>query len=118
MGHRAPVAERELGDARLIEVEGDLDVSNATLFVDMMLAAATRPGARIVLDLERADFIDSTVLNAIFASASRLRGSEGKLAIVCTKDHLYRVLEAAGVDAACPIVTTREGALKTLGASA
>jgi anti-sigma B factor antagonist len=118
MGNRSPVAERELGEARLIEVEGDLDVSNATLFVDMMLAAATRTGARIVLDLERAEFIDSTVLNAIFASASRLRASGGKLVIVCTKDHLYRVLEAAGVDAACPIVASRESALKSLGLSA
>ena len=111
MGHAGRVAERELGSARLLEVAGDLDVSNASPFVEMLLAAVDRPDARIVVDLDRADFIDSTVLNALYAAARRLRASGGKLAIVCTKEHLYRVLEAAGLEGSFPIVATRDEAL-------
>ena len=59
----------------------------------------------------QADFIDSTVLNAFYTAGRRLRASGGKLAIVCTKDHLYRVLEAAGIEGSFPIVASRDAAL-------
>ena len=114
MASRGHVAQRDLGSARLIEVTGDLDVSNAGSFADLLFAAVARPDARIVVDLARADFIDSTVLNGLYEAGRRLRRSGGKLAIVCTKDHLYRVLEAAGVDRSFPIVGSREDALAEL----
>ena len=115
MAQLARVAERSFGDAQLVEVTGELDVSNADEFVELMYTAVVRPGVRVVLDLSRADFIDSTVLNVLFVSAARLRASGGRLAIVCSPDHIYRVLEAAGMDAVYPIVATREQALARLG---
>jgi anti-sigma B factor antagonist len=111
MGHAGRVAERELESARLIEVSGDLDVSNAGPFADLLFAAVARPEPRVVVDFDRADFIDSTVLNALYEAARRLRRSGGNLAIVCTKDHLFRVLEAAGLEGSFPIVTSREEAI-------
>jgi anti-sigma B factor antagonist len=117
MARPAHVAEHSLGDATVIEVRGDLDLSNAADFVAMVLAAAARPSARVVIDLEEANFIDSTVLNALFASAAKLRTSEGELAIVCTADRIYRVLEASGIERLYPIVTSRDAALQRLGVS-
>jgi anti-anti-sigma factor len=98
----------------LLEVTGDLDVSNASSFVEELTAAAGQPGARIVVDLCKAEFIDSTVLNALFRVRSKLEAGGGKLAIVCTKDHLYRVLEAAGIEGPYPVARTREEALAAL----
>jgi anti-anti-sigma factor len=115
MAPLARVAERSLGSARLVEVTGELDVSNAEEFVNTMYALATRPGACIVLDLDSADFIDSTVLNVLFVTASKLRVGGGRMAIVCTREHIHRVLEAAGVESAFPIVATRDEALARLG---
>ena len=115
MASSGRVAERELKSAHLLEVIGDLDVSNAGPFADLLFAAVARADARIVIDLDRADFIDSTVLNALYEAGRRLRRSGGKLAIVCTKDHLYRVLEAAGLERSFPIVRSREDALAALG---
>ena len=100
---------------QLLEVTGDLDVSNASSFVERLFAAADQPSARIVVDLCQADFIDSTVLNALFRVRSKLAASGGRLAIVCTKDHLYRVLEAAGIDGSYPVVRSRDVALAELG---
>ena len=117
MAAGARVSEQSLEGAQVISVVGDLDVSNADEFVDLLFTAAERPDARVVVDLERADFIDSTVLNALFSSARRLRASHGKLAIVCTKDHLERVLEASGIEALYAIVTSREAALARLDAA-
>jgi anti-sigma B factor antagonist len=114
MGHAGRVAESQLDSALLLEVTGDLDVSNADSFVELLFGAARHPDARIVVDLDRADFIDSTVLNALFAVRSRLEDAGGRLAIVCTKDHLYRVLEAAGIDRPYPVVRDREAALAAI----
>jgi anti-sigma B factor antagonist len=111
MGHAARVAERELKSAHLLEVTGDLDVSNASPFVEMLFAAVDRPDCRIVVDLDRADFIDSTILNALYTAARRLRERGGKLAIVCTKDHLFRVLEATGLEGSFPIVESVDAAV-------
>jgi anti-anti-sigma factor len=115
MASSGGVVESEVDGARLIEVAGDLDVSNASPFVELLLGAADGPNARIVLDLGGADFIDSTVLNALFTARRRLQSNGGRLAIVCTKDHLYRVLEAAGIDGSFPIAGSREEALAALG---
>jgi anti-anti-sigma factor len=100
---------------RLLEVTGDLDVSNASPFIEDLFEAADQPGARIVVDLCQADFIDSTVLNALFAVRSKLIAGGGLMAIVCTKDHLRRVLEAAGIDGPYPVVDSRGAALAALG---
>ena len=115
MASSGAIAESELDGSRLFEVTGDLDVSNASPFVERLLDAADRADARIVLDLDRADFIDSTVLNALFTARRHLQANGGRLAIVCTKDHLYRVLEAAGIDGPYPIVASRDAALAALG---
>jgi len=98
-------------------VTGDLDVSNAHGFIEVLFAAVERPGARVIVDLQQSDFIDSTVLNALFACGPRLRAAEGKMVLVSTSTHLERVLEAAGVDAAYPIVASRTDALDRLTAS-
>ena len=101
---------------RLLEVTGDLDVSNASSFVEELYEAAAVRGARIVVDLCDADFIDSTVLNALFGVRAKLLAADGRLAIVCTKDHLYRVLEAAGIDGVYPVVDGRASARAALAA--
>jgi anti-sigma B factor antagonist len=98
-------------------VTGDLDVSNAHGFIEVLFAAVERPGARVIVDLQQSDFIDSTVLNALFACRPKLRAADGGLALVSTSTHLDRVLEAAGVDAAYPIVGSRTAALELLTAS-
>jgi anti-sigma B factor antagonist len=110
----ARVSERTLGEAQLVEVTGELDVANAEEFTEMVFGAVARQDARVVIDLSEADFIDSTVLNVLFASGRKMRKSGGKLAIVCTKDHILRVLEAAGVESAHPVVGTRDEALARL----
>lgn len=115
MASSGGIAESNLDGSRLIEVTGDLDVSNAGPFADLLFAAVARPDPRIVIDLERADFIDSTILNALYEAGRRLRRNGGKLAIVCPKGHLYRVLEVAGLDSSFPIVASREDALAALG---
>lgn len=109
------MAERSLDQAQVVEVAGELDVSNAERFVEVVFAAASRSDARVIIDLEDTDFIDSTVLNVLFASATKLRTGGGKLVIVCTKDHLYRVLEASGIDGLFPVVPSRDEALERLG---
>jgi anti-anti-sigma factor len=114
MARLARVAERTVGGAQVVAVEGELDVANTEEFMEMVFAAVARKDARVVIDLSDADFIDSTVLNVLFASGRKMRASGGKLAIVCTRDHIYRVLEAAGVESAHPVVGTREEALARL----
>ena len=109
------MAERSLGRAQLVEVVGDLDVSNSERFVEMLFAAVVRRDARVVVDLEQADFIDSTVLNVLFASGAKMRSGGGELAIVCTRDHLLRVLEASGIDGRFAVVASRAEALQRLG---
>ena len=114
MARLARVAERTVDGAHVVTVEGELDVGNAEQFTEVVFAAAARKDARVVIDLTDADFIDSTVLNVLFASARKMRTTGGKLAVVSTKDHIYRVLEAAGVESAYPVVRTREEALARL----
>ena len=74
--------ERPSDDAQvvLVEVMGELDLTNAREIEERLEALAARDGARLVLDVNRVVFIDSAALHVLFRTARRL--GKGRFALV------------------------------------
>lgn len=66
--------ERPTDDAQvvLVEVMGELDLTNAREIEERLEELAARDGARLVLDVNRVVFIDSAALHVLFRTARRL----------------------------------------------
>jgi anti-sigma B factor antagonist len=102
------------GDALLLCVIGDIDLSNVSYFVERLYEASANGDRKILLDLTEVEFIDSTVVNALYSAAPRIRQYGGDLAIVVSDTPAARVLDLAGIDVMYRIARTRRRALERL----
>jgi len=99
-----PAADAVLvGDRAILNVEGRLDASNQADFVakaDEALAELERQGVppRLVVNLERAEFLDSTALGALVGLAKRARDAGGDLWLAAVPEPVARILALTRLD--------------------
>ena len=101
-------------DVLVIELGGRLD-SYAGETCDRLVALC-RDGAvlRVVLDLARLDYINSSGLTAILVAARHLRERGGRMVIAAARGMPAMALETAGFDSLLRMVATEREALSTL----
>jgi anti-sigma B factor antagonist len=105
-----------MGGTCLLVVTGDIDLSNVNVFIERLFELSANGDVKIVLDLNDVEFIDSTVINALFAAAPRIRSNGGDMTIVSAPDSaVARVLEISGTDVLYRIVRTRRQAFRRMG---
>jgi anti-sigma B factor antagonist len=94
----------------VISVEGDLDLSTAPRLKWMLVDALEVGHRRLVVDLSRATFMDSTALGVLVAIWRKLESGE-RLIVVCTRPDVLKIFEYAGMDGAFAIFPTLDDAL-------
>ena len=104
----------QLDEVEVLELEGEVDLSTVDEFIQQLFELSESGRARIILDLAPVSFIDSTVVNTLFASVARIRRAGGDLAIVCPNPDVRRVLEITGLDAIFRVVDARAEAVSAL----
>lgn len=106
---------QELNDrTSVITVEGELDLSTAPRLKWMLLDALEAEHTRVVVDLARTTFMDSTALG-VLVTAKRSLTDDMALAIVCPQGDVLQIFEFAGMDGAFAIFPALDEALASLG---
>jgi anti-sigma B factor antagonist len=105
------IGRREL-DARtsVISVEGELDLATAPQLKWMLLDALEEGHGRLVVDLSRVTFMDSTALG-VLVGVDRSLEPGATLAIVCANASLLKIFELSGMDGLFAIFATVDDAL-------
>ncbi len=93
-----------------IVVEGELDLSTAPRLKWMLLDALQAGYGRLVLDLSRTTFMDSTALGVLVGVKRGFDAGE-RLAIVCPGGDVLQIFEFAGMDGAFAIFPALDQAL-------
>ena len=107
---RIEVTTLALGQAT-VTVRGELDLFTAPRLHEALAQSIDLGARRVVVDLAKVTFIDSTALGVLIAVGKELRAGEGSLAIVCQNGNVRRILELTGLDAAFAVHGTLSGAL-------
>lgn len=96
----APLAidERIDGDECLIALTGELDLSNSERLRERMEAARNSGVDRVVVDLSRLQFIDSTGLRILLRAEQASRTEAVTLRFVRAGGQVERVMKVAGID--------------------
>jgi anti-anti-sigma factor len=77
-------------------LEGELDLANASQLEERLAAAQDDGAERVVVDLGRLAFIDSTGLRVLLQADARARESGHELKLRPGADAVQRVFEVAG----------------------
>jgi anti-sigma B factor antagonist len=92
-----------------------IDASSAGSFRDNILGKIEQGHKRIVLDLTKVDFIDSSGLGAIISALKHL-GEEGELAICGVNEPVMSLFRLTRMNRIFNIFDTQEEAVAALGA--
>lgn len=105
------ICRQELdGHTSLVAVEGELDLSTAPRLKWMLIDSLQAGLSRLLVDLSRTTFMDSTALGVLVGVKRKLDVDE-RLAIICPRRDLLKIFEFAGMDGAFAIFPTLEEAL-------
>jgi anti-sigma B factor antagonist len=98
------------GDAVVVTLAGELDLYNADEIRAALFAECERAPKRLVVDLSRVVFIDSTALGVLIEARTKLPNRRGFL-LAAPALETKRALEISGLDRHFALHETLEGAL-------
>lgn len=94
---------REAGRFTIVEVGGEVDVYTSPRLRERAVEAVDAGARDLVVDLRKVEFLDSTGLGALVAVLKRVRGREGTLRLVCSRDDILKIFRITGLDKVLPI---------------
>ncbi len=89
---------RTQGPFQVIEVGGEVDVYTAPKLRETIVTAVDAGHNRLIVDVEKVDFLDSTGLGVLVGSLKRVRSDGGSLDIVCTHERILKIFDITGLD--------------------
>ncbi|MEO6472892.1 MAG: STAS domain-containing protein [Aeromicrobium sp.] len=95
----------------VIEVGGEVDVYTAPKLRESIVTAVDEGHNRLIVDVERVDFLDSTGLGVLVGSLKRVRAEGGSLDIVCTNERILKIFDITGLDKVFGLHTSVEAAI-------
>ena len=89
--------EVEKKDLPIVRVEGEIDIYTCPRLQEVLNDVVTQGHRSYILDLENIQYIDSTGLGTIAASANQLEDDNGEIFIVCNKPQVKKIFEVSGL---------------------
>lgn len=104
------VETRAVGDWVVVDVEGEVDVFTAPKLREAIIGLLDDGNERLIVNLERVDFMDSTGLGVLVGGLKRVKERNGELAIAGAQGTVLRVLNVTGLNAVFPMRDSVEAA--------
>lgn len=104
------LATREVAGHAVVEVRGEVDVYTASVLRQRLLEIIDGGAGRVVVDLRRVDFLDSTGLGVLVGALKRLRMDGGDLSLVCDNEKLLKIFRITALDRVFALHETVEAA--------
>jgi anti-anti-sigma factor len=90
----------------VVQICGELDIATAPELREQLLAILNRQTtSRLILDLSKLEFMDSSGVAVLIDTDRRARLLGGSVALVAPQRSVSRVLQICGVDRCLPIFT-------------
>lgn len=92
------ITTRTVDPFEVIEIGGEIDVYTAPRLREAIVAAVEEGHHRLIIDVQKVDFLDSTGLGVLVGALKRVRADDGSLDIVCTHERILKIFEITGLD--------------------
>jgi anti-sigma B factor antagonist len=98
-------------DVAVVELQGEVDIYSSPQFKEVLLRGIDEGATRVVVDLAKVTFIDSTALGVVVGGVKGVRAQGGTLDIVCRDENIRRIFEITGLDRILHLYCSRQEAL-------
>jgi anti-sigma B factor antagonist len=106
------IQDRPVDDeTQVVAVAGEIDLFTAPEFKERVSAPIDAGRTRIVVDLTRTTFIDSSSLGVLIGAHRRLKRRGGSMAVVCDNEAIIKTFRITGLDGVFTLVPTLDEAL-------
>lgn len=102
---------RTVGEHTVLEVGGEVDVYTAPRLRERLIEIVEGGSRRVVVDLGRVDFLDSTGLGVLVGALKRLRAASGSFGLVCDREPLLKIFRITALDQVFPLFPTVQAAI-------
>jgi anti-sigma B factor antagonist len=82
---------------RVFELVGSLDIATSPTVRAALVEASEHGDHRLIVDLHRVDFLDSTGLGALIGAQRRAREFDGEVRLVAKEGQILRLLRITGL---------------------
>jgi anti-sigma B factor antagonist len=98
----------------VVEVAGEIDLFTAPDLKSAITEGLDAGSEKVVIDLTKTTFLDSTALGVLIGTVKRLRDNDGSMTIVNTDQNIAKTFEITGLDQILKIYATRDEAVAAL----
>jgi anti-sigma B factor antagonist len=98
----------------VLGLRGEVDMSTAPRLRQAIVELAAGGRHRVVVDLDKVEFLDSTGLGVLVSGLKRFRTLGGDLVLSCTQPRILRVLEITRLDRAFTVCDSVVGAVDSM----
>jgi anti-sigma B factor antagonist len=107
------IVEQKLGNVNVLSLSGRLDAYSATE-VEKKLDSLIEAGQpRLVIDLEKLEYISSSGLRVFLATLKKAKKQQGDIKLACMKPFIKEVFDIAGFSQLFNIFDTRDAAVSS-----
>jgi anti-sigma B factor antagonist len=103
---------RESDDICIIDVNGDLD-SYAAVDLREELENLQRKNVKVVVNLSKVEYINSTAVGALVGTAKRVRRKKGDLKVYGLADNLQRTFDLVGASKVLEVYASEADAISS-----
>ena len=107
-----------LGEAAVITLPEEIDISNSDQVRDELLALLNRGPAVLIVDMGETTFCDSAGVNALVRAHKRATANGAEIRLVVASLGVQRVLAITGVDRLIPVYPSMTASLAEPGGPA
>jgi anti-sigma B factor antagonist len=112
------LATRSVSDHTVLEIGGEIDVYTAPRLRERLIEMVGAGDKKVVVDLARVEFLDSTGLGVLVGAHRRLKARDGSLTLVCPHERLMKIFRITGLDSVFEIHPSVEAATASSHAGA
>ena len=95
----------------VIEAEGDIDFSISQKLKEELLGVINKGKTKLIINLEKVRYIDSSGLEALTATQTKAQGKQGDVYLVCNEPSIKKIFDITGLDEYIKIFETKDKAI-------
>ena len=108
------IQRRQIGQAIIVDISGILDTGTSTEALEIILGYVDEGHKKMIINLAETEYMSSSGLRILLASAKKLWAIEGVLKICHPNKVVKDILDTSGFSVIMDVVDTEEQALSEM----